>query len=96
MGRSYGEIELDKITEEQVNEFYEFLQGKHMPECLTMKRQPHLSGHMAFRIIYYLQEILEVLPDRFEHCKTCGCIFDSYNEGHELHCDYCRKDGDVS
>jgi hypothetical protein len=59
-----------------------------------MKRPPHLSGQMAFRIIYYLQEIMEVIPDKFERCVSCGRIYNSEEEGSskKLHCDYCRRD----
>jgi len=85
--------ELSEITQEQIEQFYKFLQGE-LPEKLHMKRPPHLSGKMAFRVIYYLQEILEVLPDNFERCKTCGDIFDTDYEGNSetLHCDNCRRD----
>jgi hypothetical protein len=93
MGSSQGELKLEDITQEQIEQFYEFLQGK-VPEGLIMKRPPHLSKPMAFRIIYYLQEELGILPDKYERCITCGHIYDSENEGslNSLHCDYCRKD----
>lgn len=87
-------LERKKITIEQVNDLYKFMQGE-VPECLTMKRPPHLSETMAFRIIYYLQEIMGILPDTYERCVTCGILYDSNNEGScykGMHCDYCRKD----
>jgi hypothetical protein len=85
--------ELKEVTQEQVEQFYEFLQG-NVPDELEMKRPPHLSGQMAFRIIYYLQEVMRIIPDRFERCKTCGRIYDTWSEGSSktLHCDYCRRD----
>jgi len=83
----------ESITQEQVEQFYEFLQGE-VPEKLDMKRPPHLSGPMAFRIIYYLQEVMHVIPDRYERCITCGYIYDTQSEGSSktLHCDDCRRD----
>ena len=93
MGKSQGANELSEITQDQIEQFYEFLQGE-VPQGLNMKRPPHLSGQMAFRIIYYLQEIMGILPDKFERCKTCGNIFNTETEGNPetLHCDYCRRD----
>jgi hypothetical protein len=83
----------EDIPIEKIEELYEFLQG-NLPEQVHMKRPPHLSSAMAFRIIWFLQEITGVLPDKFERCKTCGDIFNSEAEGDaELsHCDCCRKD----
>ena len=82
------------ISLEDVEKFYRFLQGELPPE-LTMKRHPHFSGKMAFRIIYYLQEIFHLIPDRYERCQTCGEIYDSYAEGSSTygnHCGWCCKD----
>lgn len=84
----------ENISIEEVNDLYDFLQGE-VPECLIMKRPPHLSEQMAFRIIYYLQEVMHILPDNYERCVTCGRLYDSFNEGSSykgMHCDYCRKD----
>lgn len=94
MGKSHGNIELDDITLEKIEKFYEFLQGKYMPEYLYMKCPPRLSEQKAFKIIYYMQEIMEILPDKFERCTTCGCIYDSEMGGSfkSLHCDDCRRD----
>lgn len=93
MGTSNGQLELKNITQEQVVQFYEFLQGE-VPESLNMKRPPHLSQQMAFRIIYYLQEVMEIIPGKFERCRTCGDIFNTEEEGNAetFHCDCCRKD----
>jgi hypothetical protein len=65
-----------------IQEFYEYLQGIKRPhnfaDTLLM---PELSGDMAWKIIYVLQEGLRVLPDHIERCDYCGCLFDTYNEG---------------
>ena len=87
-------LALENMEIEIVDDFYEFLQGK-LPDCLTMKRHPHLSEQMAFSIIYYLQEVMHIIPDKYERCVTCGRLYDSENEGSSykgMHCDYCRKD----
>ena len=73
-------MERGEITFEEVEKFYNFLQGEVPPE-LHMKRPPRLSGIMAFRIIYYLQEVMGVIPDKYERCARCGHIFDSEAEG---------------
>lgn len=76
---------------EKIEEFYRFLQGE-LPDNIHMKRSPHLSEQMAFRIIYFLQEQTGIFPDHIERCKTCGCLYDSECEGNNLHCDDCRRD----
>lgn len=73
-------IARDEISLEQVEALYEFLQGE-LPPQLHMSRHPHLSGRMAFRVIYYLQEVMHIIPDRYERCITCGAIYDSECEG---------------
>lgn len=82
---------IDEIPIEKVEELYEFLQGE-VPEPISMKKPPHLSEQMAFKIIWFLQERMHILPDHIERCKTCGRLYDTYNEGNELHCDHCRRD----
>ena len=83
----------DRIDETEVQDFLDFLMGKYMPQNLYMKNPPKLTANMAFKIIYYMQEILGVLPDKFEMCKTCKQIYDSENGGSlkDRHCDYCRR-----
>ncbi|MFA5345832.1 MAG: hypothetical protein WC315_06125 [Candidatus Omnitrophota bacterium] len=60
----------ESITIEQVQEFYEFLQESHK-----------LDNKSAFDVIYYLQEVLRVLPTHYEECRICGDLFDSENSG---------------
>jgi hypothetical protein len=68
--------------QEWIQDFYNFLQGD-CPEDLILQRghQPKLSKKKAFAIIYYLQEILPIIPDSLEQCHNCGSIFDSDKEG---------------
>ena len=87
-------MKFESMEIETVDALYDFLQGE-VPECLIMKRPPHLSEQMAFRIIYYLQEVMHVIPDKYERCVTCGELYDSEAEGsfaRGTHCDYHRKD----
>lgn len=81
MGRSNGSIELENMEQEEIEMFYKFLQGTDCPENLHTQNQPHLTAEEAFSVIYYLQEIMEILPDKYEMCKECGCIYDAECEG---------------
>lgn len=86
-------MEDERVTIEDVNKFYKFLQGE-VPKDINMKRPIRLSSKQAFDVIWYLQEVMKVLPDHYERCKTCGRLFDSDSEGNTktMHCDNCRKD----
>jgi len=77
-----------------VEDFFEFLQGNYVPPDWDLKAPPKMSKQRAFKIIYYLQEVLGIIPDKFEMCKTCGAIYDSENEGSlkDRHCNNCRRD----
>lgn len=81
MGKSSGKIEINKIELEAVQKFYKWLQGGDSPDRISFKVNPKLTAEEAFSVIYYLQEELEILPDHYEQCKECNCLFDSYNEG---------------
>lgn len=81
MGISMGKVDLEEMTLEKVKEFFEWLQGKSCPDNLHFDTKFSLTEEEAFSIIYYLQEGLEILPDKFEMCKECKDIYDSYEEG---------------
>lgn len=81
MGASSGTIDLDKLEIEPVQKFYEWLQGGDSPEAIHFKHKLRLTADEAFSIVYYLQEELGILPDRYEKCRECGELYDSYNEG---------------
>lgn len=68
---------------EWVNEFYQFLQGKSIPENITIAKahQPKMSNNKAMTIIWYLQEHFAVIPDNIEKCDVCKELFDADNEG---------------
>ena len=82
---------MKKISIEQVEELYQFLQGE-IPKGIICK-SPHLSQRKAFTIIWFLQEHLRIIPDVFERCVRCGELFDSSREGGQrnkrIYCDYC-------
>ena len=70
-------------TAGKVRVLYEFLQGEGLPkgvECPT----PKLSSKMAFNIIWFLQEVMGLLPDTIERCDGCGELYDSDEAGCQL------------
>lgn len=81
-----------KITLEQVDELYKLLQGE-VPENVTMKRPPRLSQRQAFKIIWYLQEQMRIIPDKYERCVKCGDLYNADAEGgvrrDRCYCDHC-------
>lgn len=81
MGTSSGTIDIGKIEIEPVQKFYEWLQGGNNPERIDFKTKLKLTAEEAFSVIYYLQEELGILPDCYEQCRECKCMYDSYNEG---------------
>jgi len=87
MGSSTGKVDLESITVEQVEQFHKWLTGEQNTEEIRCKTQPHLTVEEAFSAIYYLQEVLGVLPDNYEMCRECGRIFDSYEEGTHIDAD---------
>ena len=83
-----------EITLERVVEFYEFLQGK-LPDGMGMPAKPKLTQRKAFKIIWYLQEHANLIPDNFERCCRCGDIYDINLEGNykgdQCYCDSCYR-----
>ncbi len=64
-----------------MQKFYEFLQGKFHPENIMEKDAPDLSRDQAWHVLYCMQEYFGIFDDRFERCRECDTIFDSYEEG---------------
>lgn len=69
------------VTLEETDEFYDWLQGKSQPDGFIFRAAPELTPEQAFSIIYYLQEKLFLIPDTYERCDNCGCLYDSDEEG---------------
>jgi hypothetical protein len=74
------------IELENINEFYKFLQGE-IPKSIKMtkKSRPNLTKEQAFSVIWFLQEHMQVLPERFEYCNGCQRMFDTHDEGYSVY-----------
>jgi len=72
------EKEKPEITLEQMQELFDFLRGK-LPDSMSIvkKNMPILRDDQAFSIIWYIQEHLGRLPDKFELCHECKQIYDT-------------------
>ena len=76
------------VTLEQTQELHRFLQGEN-PEGILVKPLK-LDTETAFRVIWYLQERLGIIPDDYEMCSQCGKIYDSSYGGCRIYCkNYC-------
>lgn len=73
--------QFNEIPLEDVEFFYNFLQGKATPEGIFINHPPHMTAEEAFGVIYYLQEGMGIFPDHYEICRKCGAMFDSWGEG---------------
>lgn len=76
---------MGKINIESVRQFYDWLQGGDNPLGISFKRNPKMTADEAFSVIYYLQEELRVIPDNYEQCRECKCLFDSHEEGTNIY-----------
>lgn len=74
-------IDLNKIELTDIEKFFDWLQGGECTENVNFAATPNLTADEAFSVIYYLQEVLKILPDKYERCKGCGEIYDSDMEG---------------
>lgn len=66
---------------EQISEFYEYLQGKSIPNGFSLSGQPKLTAKKAYQIIYVLQEGMRIIPDTYEQCWSCKNLFDTHCGG---------------
>jgi hypothetical protein len=73
---------MDEVTTEQVQELMDMLTGKSLPENISMPLQPKLHPGEAFSVVYFLQEHMHIIPDKFELCAVCHGIFDTTSEGY--------------
>jgi len=84
-GENSLQLELiEELGEEgYVQQLYDFLQGKYFPSDITVPtdEKPNLTANQAWHVIYCLQEHFGMLDDRFERCRNCGDIYDSYEGG---------------
>lgn len=66
---------------ERMLELFDFLCGVNLPKNVTVQKPPKLSPKMAMTVIWFLQEVTQVLPDHWEMCDDCQRLYDSYAEG---------------
>ena len=59
-----------KIEIQQVQELLDYIEEKTA-----------VTPEEAFEIIYYLQEKMHIIPDKFEICRSCNVVYDSDFEG---------------
>ena len=81
----------EDVTLEQTEELYRFLQGE-LPGGVYCKA-PRLSERQAFRVIWFIQERLRIIPDSYERCCHCGTLSDTQCSGgtrrDRYYCDEC-------
>lgn len=65
---------------DQTTKLYEYLVGGDMPDGVKCW-QPKMSRKHAFSVIWFLQEIVDCLPDHIEQCKGCDDLFNTHSEG---------------
>ncbi|MFH1236760.1 MAG: hypothetical protein V1685_07600 [Parcubacteria group bacterium] len=98
MGISHIKDGADKeVTLDRVAELFYFLSEGKTPEGMEVKYPPRLGARKAMAVIWFLQEHMDLIPDKFEMCVGCKEMYDSYSEGHydektgRCHCDACRR-----
>lgn len=86
-------MNLSEVTINELQEFFEFLQGdisSNEARKITFISPPKVSKETAISIIYYLQEVMGIVPDTYESCKKCSDFYDSGNEGClAMYCEGC-------
>ena len=92
----------NKSEFEIVNILYSFLIGNDEVEKKELgydvPKHKKLSKASAFNIIWFLQEVIPVLPDNIEQCCYCKNLYDSNSSGVYIektgrnYCDGCRPD----
>ena len=89
----------NNVTLDQVEDLVEMLTGGSTGTA-RLAHQPQLTRRQAFSVVYYLQEILCIIPDHYEMCGECDEMFDSECDGGTRQgdnvqiCDICRHDYD--
>jgi len=57
----------------ETKKFYQYLTGSKVSDITPIKG---LSKKKSFEVIYYLQEVLHIVPKNIEHCQICDELFD--------------------
>ena len=80
-----------------IQTFSDFLQGT-IPDGVTIQRSHRvkkMTPAQAMSVIWVLQEVCHLLPDRYEMCSNCESIYDYNSEGRYIektgkcYCDTC-------
>ena len=78
---------IEPTQDEKVLIYYDYLRGfieNIRIGNLIFGKSPKLSDTKAFNILYYAQEFLGAIPDKFEKCSRCGKIFDTESTGDHI------------
>ena len=67
-------------TLEQLQIFHKFLQGT-IPEGVSTCKIKKMNAKQAFTVIWFLQEVCQLIDGSFEMCDNCYMLFDSWSEG---------------
>ncbi len=81
VGKNLPVLPGERSWEDRIQELYKFLTAGIVPTGVTLGRWRNLSPSAAGSLIWFLQEITEVLPDHFDQCASCKDVFDSHCEG---------------
>jgi hypothetical protein len=73
---------------EWCEELYQWLQGEPIEGQIPNGFKPKLTPNSAFRVIWFLQEHLRVIPDNIERCQNCNDLYDTYSEGTHIENSY--------
>ena len=63
--------------ERKLEELLDYLIKGELPKGVGCK-SPKISSKMAKEVLWFLQEVTKIIPDNFDICDGCGCL---YKEG---------------
>lgn len=99
--RDNGKLK-DKNDLDIINILFAFLTGNDEAEKKELgydvPRHKKLSKASAFNVIWFLQEVIPVIPDTIEQCCYCKELYDSNSSGVYIertgrhYCETCRPD----
>jgi len=86
------EIE-SSVWEEKLNEFLQYITTGKLPVGVHCK-SPKISSEMAKSVIWFLQEVIKIIPDEYEVCAGCGDIYNSawgkyFETNGKFYCESC-------
>jgi len=80
--------------ERKLEELLKYLINGELPEGVGCK-SPKISPKMAKEVLWFLQEVTKIIPDRFAICDGCGCLYSEdylkyFETNGKFYCDSCR------